>query len=141
MEVDVKTIERAAFAFRKAIEVSLTSDLLPSDMNEFPRGACGSSALLVGTFLTDNGLGEFTYVSGTERSSESDHIISHAWISRGSVIIDITQEQFAFTEKTSSLVFLGDDWHKRFWPFDLGGKAYLKNSTYSGQRMMRYSVT
>lgn len=80
--------------FRDAIIKSLQAGQLPETMSTFPRGCCGDSALLLGTYLTDIGLGDFTYVCG-ERGSQADgDWASHAWLTQGELIIDITKSQF-----------------------------------------------
>lgn len=80
--------------FRDGIIEALKSGLLSDSMSSFPKGCCGDSALLLGTYLTDIGFGDFTYVCGERWSDASSDWISHAWLTQDSLIIDITKTQF-----------------------------------------------
>jgi hypothetical protein len=66
---------------------------LPITFKEFPRGACGDAALLLGKYLHDGGFGAFQYVCGIRRRPHEEH--EHAWLRQGGVIIDITADQFS----------------------------------------------
>lgn len=72
-------IEVLAMRMRKVIE-SMSHDKLPLGISRFPFGACGDVSLLMGTYMTDNGLTGFDYVCG-ERGNIIDHSwTSHAWL-------------------------------------------------------------
>ncbi len=87
-------IGRIAMRLRDCIEV-VNRKHLPFSMQNFPRGSCGDSALLLGAFLSDLGHSGFKYVCG-ERGSVADNTwTTHAWLGRGSLIVDITADQFA----------------------------------------------
>ncbi|WP_292949428.1 MULTISPECIES: hypothetical protein [unclassified Neptuniibacter] len=99
--------------FRNAIIESLQAGKLPETMSTFPRGCCGDSALLLGTYLTDIGLGDFTYVGG-ERGSEADgDWASHAWLTQGELTIDITKSQFSDCPDDIT-VTESSEWHDSF---------------------------
>lgn len=127
MTAKIDRIRVLSRKFRQAIEVTLMNGMLPDDMSNFPRGACGNSALLLGTFLTNEGMGVFTYTFGTYSEKHSSKINSHAWISQGSLIIDVTHDQFSQKCK-NDFVFLDQSWHNRFRPFEQDGEAYLLES-------------
>lgn len=80
--------------FRNAIVDTLQAGNLPETMSAFPEGCCGDSALLLGTYLTELGLGDFTYVCGERGSIANGDWVSHAWLTQGELIIDITKSQF-----------------------------------------------
>lgn len=96
--------------FRSAIEHC--KDDLPVPFHNFPKGSCSPVALLFGTFLKDNGMGEFDYLSGA-RWQQPGEMETHAWIMQGDLLIDITADQFP---EINEKVFLTRDmsWHKKF---------------------------
>jgi hypothetical protein len=108
----LETLRRQAERFRRAIGLCDRS-LLPVTFQSFPRGSCGDANLLLGTYLTKHGLGDFEYVIG-ERGSKADSTwASHAWIRQGNTIIDITADQFP--EMIEPIVVSNDSsWHDTF---------------------------
>lgn len=80
------SIAYAASQFRHAIE-SLDEVNL-GVLKYFPEGCCGNTALMLGAYLHECKLGDFRYVSG-ERGS-----LSHAWLEKNGMIVDITGDQF-----------------------------------------------
>jgi hypothetical protein len=80
-------LRELAGAFRSAI-VGMDRERLPATFREFPRGACGDAALLLGTFLKEQGEGSFQYVCGWREG------YSHAWLEADGIIIDITADSF-----------------------------------------------
>jgi len=90
----MEEITSKAVMFRAAIVETLEAGMLPETMLTFPRGCCGDASLLLGTYLKEVGLGNFTYVCG-ERGCQADgNWASHAWLVQGSLIVDITKSQF-----------------------------------------------
>lgn len=71
--------------FRAALE---QGGLSSTTFRAFPKGACGDAAELLGQYLRDSGLGEWTYCSGVQ----ANH--SHAWLERDGVVVDATADQF-----------------------------------------------
>lgn len=59
------------------------------DFRDFPRGVCGDVSILLAHHLSQNGFGRYRYICG-----EPDIGITHAWLSDGKLIIDITADQF-----------------------------------------------
>jgi hypothetical protein len=82
-----------------------------ASLADFPHGSCSDAADLLGTYLSERQFGEFEYVSG-ERQCPSDPTRrhSHAWLEQGSLIIDITADQF---EEANDPVLVTRDsvWH------------------------------
>lgn len=106
MDPDPQTLEvrRAAHRFRKALEHGGSRWV---GFARFPLGACGDASELLGQYLADSGLGEWTYVSGMRDGS------THAWIERDGVVVDITADQFA--DVTSPcIVTRSSQWHERW---------------------------
>jgi hypothetical protein len=98
-------IREAATRFRLAIETTEKSRL-SAGFRLFPWGACGDASVLLGKFLKDQGLGDFTLVIG--RSADNQH----AWLEQDNVVVDITADQF---DGFGGLIHVGDDiWRKRF---------------------------
>ena len=80
---------------------------LPITLQNFPYGACGDATLLLGRYLEETGHGEFRYYLG--RRGEC----SHAWLQLGTLIVDITADQFADFDE-AVFVSAGSPWHSGF---------------------------
>ncbi|TIR50591.1 MAG: hypothetical protein E5X53_18825 [Mesorhizobium sp.] len=89
--MDEDLIRDLATRFREALE-SFERQTLPIQFREFPRGSCGDTSLLLGTYLQEQGQGEFTYICGLR--GEGHLRRSHAWIERDGLTVDITADQF-----------------------------------------------
>ncbi|NEH85300.1 hypothetical protein HA464_14330 [Rhizobium leguminosarum bv. trifolii] len=98
--------------FRSLI-VACDPETLFVTLQTFPHGACGDASLLLARYLAERGHGEFRYMLG-ERDNRS-----HAWLQRGSLIVDITADQFA--DCPLGPVYVGEDtgWHDVFAGEDL----------------------
>ncbi|NEK40683.1 hypothetical protein GR250_04470 [Rhizobium leguminosarum] len=57
-------------------------------IQSFPAGACGDASILLAHHLTQHGFGPFRYMCGRRGDA------THAWLSHGELIIDITADQF-----------------------------------------------
>ena len=99
-----EAVADAARRFRRAAE---QGGLVSVGLQAFPRGACGDTSELLGQYLLDSGLGEWTYRFGWF----SGH--SHAWLERDGVVVDITADQFA-EGLPPVIVTLDHSWHARF---------------------------
>jgi hypothetical protein len=111
----IERIRVKAIAFRDGIEMCDRSKL-PVSMQDFPRGACGDTVALLGTFLFENGLGEFAYVLGEIGSYGGGNWSTHAWLQRGDLVVDITADQFRDIDD-AVIVTTQSSWHR-----SLGGK-------------------
>ena len=89
----IEAIRVKAMAFRAGIEMCDRSKL-PVSMQEFPRGACGDTVALLGTFLIDNGFGEFDYMLDEMAIHGDADWSTHAWLQRDDLVADITADQF-----------------------------------------------
>lgn len=98
---------------RRALEVVDPSKLawdVAVDFREFPRGACGSSSIVLGQFLSEHGLGDFMYMNG--RRSSDERVNCHTWLQQGSLIVDITGDQFP--DRPRIFVGRADPWFAEF---------------------------
>lgn len=101
-----------AARFRMAIE-GIAPHLRPLGMQLFPHGACGDASLLFGAYLVDRGIAEFMYVCGERGSKADDSWTTHAWLQRGSLIVDLTADQFP-DAPTGVIVAEPSLWHRQF---------------------------
>lgn len=102
---DIADVHAAAARCRSAIESR--TNLRSVGLASFPVGSCGDASLLLGTYLKDSGLGEWTYHSGSRGQQ------THGWIERDGVIVDITADQFPDVD-TEVVVTRGREWHSQF---------------------------
>jgi hypothetical protein len=102
---DLGRVRDAATRFRRAFE---QGGLEFHGVADFPLGACGTASDLLGQYLADSGLGEWTYRSGELPDSGN----THAWLERDGVLVDITADQFADVEDPV-IVVQGSEWHER----------------------------
>jgi len=81
---------------------------LPVSLRDFPRGACGDTCEVLAEILKELGHGTFWYVAGCRENG-----ISHAWLQRGSTVVDITADQF---DEIHEPVYLGplNSWYQAF---------------------------
>ena len=106
-------VRSVADAVRRAIE-SVPTRELPITFSSFPRGACGDTALVLGTYFEEDcGLKGFEYVSGDRGSKAEDTWSSHAWLEREGLVVDITADQFA-DAPSAVIVELASPWHANF---------------------------
>jgi hypothetical protein len=96
--MDIDKIRKTAADFRNATEVCAPS--LGITFKSFPSGACGDAVLLLGTYLIEQGLGEFQYMLGDYGIRKDNNWSSHAWLQSDNLVVDITADQFPeITEK------------------------------------------
>jgi len=105
-------VEKQARRMRSALE-ALPRDKLPITMSVFPAGSCGDVSLLLGAYLKDSGIADFEYVSGARGSHNDNTWTTHAWLVRGSLIVDITADQY---EDAPGKIIVSEDspWHRTF---------------------------
>jgi hypothetical protein len=85
----------------------------PMSMSSFPAGACGDVCLLLGTYLAECGEEGFLYICGERGSQQDRSWMSHAWLDRDGLIIDITADQFP-DAPAGVIVERNSVWHQRF---------------------------
>lgn len=101
-----------ATRFRKGIE-AVSANQRPIGLQSFPHGACGDASLLLGAWLVDHGVSGFMYICGERGCRENNTWTSHAWLQRGTCVVDITADQF--TDAPSSVVVADPSpWHHSF---------------------------
>jgi hypothetical protein len=96
--IETETLWSLSLTLRKAI---LRTDrrILPVSFHDFPRGSCGDACPMLGNFLLENGFRCPEYVAGTAGP------FTHAWLEIGSLVIDITADQFV--DNPEALVWVG----------------------------------
>jgi hypothetical protein len=98
-------LTRAVTRFRAAMESGVLANFV--QFAEFPRGSCGDTCLLLGRWLRERGFGDWDYVSGRHGH------VTHAWLRHGTLIIDITADQFG--DRDNAIFISSDDlWHRQF---------------------------
>ncbi len=106
MTSDVEHLRTLAQSFRRALERTDRRNLIVT-LAEFPNGACGDAALLLGAYLQDEGLGASVYVLGRRDGCY------HAWIELEGITIDITADQFSEINQPV-IVCRRSSWHDTF---------------------------
>jgi hypothetical protein len=106
----IKQIRNLATKFRIGVE-KCDRRSLPITFKEFPRGACGDAALLLGKYLKNEGFGSFQYVCGIRRLRHTNQ--EHAWLRQEALIIDITADQFAEIDEPV-IITTNHTWYSAF---------------------------
>ena len=103
---EIKKIRKIAAEIRELI-IKLSPEERPPALQDFPHGACGLTCLFLSKHLAENDLYSFDYVCG-ERNG-----LSHAWLRKDGIIIDITGDQFS---DFGQGIFVGQksNFHKEF---------------------------
>jgi len=103
-------LRRLATAFRKAVEESKDSfpELLEGKLASFPKDACGHASTLLALYLQQKGVRDVQFVYNG--CLESDQSKPHPWLEIGSIIVDITADQFPGITETI-IVTEDHSWH------------------------------
>lgn len=113
-------IFECARRFRRLIETCDRGALcLP--IQAFPNGSCGDVCPLLAAYLSEQGYPAFHYVCG-ERERIDDTGLrfgSHAWLQKGSLIVDITADQFPEIS-LPVIVTASSEWHRSLSGEDKG---------------------
>jgi hypothetical protein len=104
---DLRPLHAACERFRAAL-TRCDPLTLPVTLQDFPAGACGDAALLLGRYLKDTGFGATDYLLGWRVTG--DRRASHAWLQQGDLVIDITADQFPEIDRPV-IVERGSAWH------------------------------
>ena len=107
VENNINHLFQLATTFRRAIMECDNKSFLLTAMQEFPSGACGDASLLLAKYFENNKCGEFQYVLGKKNRQ------THAWLEQGSVIADITADQFE-NQNSPIIVTTNHLWHSQF---------------------------
>ena len=101
----------AVTAYRKALESSRFTGY--PVLGNFPFEACDVASLLLATYLTSMGFGQFECVKGRRRRRDRGRIRFHVWLEQNHTIIDITADQFQ--DGMGAVVVTNDrSWHDTF---------------------------
>lgn len=106
-------IFKHAQIFRDALE-NCKSKLTHISFENFPRGSCGDTSVLLGTYLSEKGLGDFNYISGGKKIGKWS---SHAWLEQNGLIIDITADQFE-DQDLKVIVVRNSNWHNNNFVYE-----------------------
>jgi hypothetical protein len=79
----------------------------PERLFTYPKGSCGDTAMLMGTYLIKCGFERVEYVVGID----GEH--SHAWLECDGFIVDLTADQFG-CEIDRVIVTRNRSWHDDF---------------------------
>lgn len=109
---NLSKVRAISLRVRSAIE-SIPPTERPPELANFPHGSCGSSSLLLGAVLADSGHTDFRYVCGERPSQDGTRIVSHAWLTDGELIVDITADQFCDAPE-AVIVATASLWHNSF---------------------------
>ena len=93
-------IQGLAAKFRRAIDLAKENGKLNFDdiFRAFPRGCCGDTCYRLGQYLLDHDIAS-TYVCGNYYYDNPEgRWQSHAWIMVNELIVDITGDQFKFSQ-------------------------------------------
>ena len=112
-KVTIDKYLKIAANFRKSIELTLKERKLLTIFS-FPHGACGPVTRLLGTFIQEKGLGDFDYICGERWIEQRKTMQTHAWLQIGSLIIDITADQFTSEIIEPVIVTSKSLWYKQF---------------------------
>jgi hypothetical protein len=117
---DAEEVRNAAARFRAALD---QGGLRLCSLANFPRGSCGDTSELLGQYLSDSGFGTWRYRSGVQTDPAG---ITHAWIERDGLILDITADQFPDISEPVVLT-MDRTWHDaHFTPMASHGAADLE---------------
>lgn len=109
---DIVAIRALAVSVRKAI-LDIPASERPSVFENFPKGSCGWASLLLGAFLKDTENENFEYICGERLPESASQSISHAWLKRQELIVDITADQFSDAPE-AVIVSESSSWHSTF---------------------------
>ena len=93
-DVDAATLLAMARQVRSAIE-AVPPGQRPVGLRSFPQGECGEASQLLGAYLCDRRIVGFQHMRGGRGSRRDNTWEPHAWLQRGSCVIDIAADAFA----------------------------------------------
>ena len=91
-KIDMCNIMRYCENFRNAIEI-VGKEQLNVTFQSFPKGSCGSTSLILGAYLEEQGYGKYNYICGKYHNQH------HAWLEKDGIIVDLTSDQFQWGKK------------------------------------------
>jgi hypothetical protein len=109
---DLAFIHTLAMRMRRALD-ALPKTRRPKLMANFPADCCGDSSLLLGAYFIDNQVWGFEWIPAERGSIAAGNWTSHVWLARGSLIVDITADQFADAPQ-AVVVSHSSPWHAGF---------------------------
>lgn len=113
--VNLAVLETLAEGCRRGLE--MLSNQTDSMFVDFPNGACGPAAEIVGRIVKEKAGYDGRYVCGRQHRGMKQGQ-SHAWYEVGDYVIDITYDQFNGTGLTGWVFLQGEGWHAQFADLD-----------------------
>ncbi|NVD99957.1 hypothetical protein [Massilia sp. BJB1822] len=92
-------------------------DEVGSMFKDFPQGACGPAAEIVGRIMKEQTGYDGVYVCGSGHPRLRPNQ-THAWYEMGNYIIDVTYDQFEDTGLSGWIFVRGTGWHAEFVDLD-----------------------
>lgn len=108
----IEQIRHIALGVRRAIQ-SIPFDERPCGMEQFPIGACLDASLVLAACFANRHVEGFQLVTGRLWSERDADWSTHAWLSRGDLIVDITADQFD-SKLENVIVSERSEWHGLF---------------------------
>ncbi|BDI33354.1 hypothetical protein CCAX7_54050 [Capsulimonas corticalis] len=105
MEEDIRSV---ATSLRKELESG--SYDVSTGLSAFPVGACGAAAEILQRRLKAAGMGEFKYIC-RYRYPPDGRTVTHAWLEKDDLIVDITADQFEGEGQDPVIVTRFSPWH------------------------------
>jgi|GEM_PF-4224508 len=106
-DLEIERISDLVAQFRILIQQANRAQL-PASMAFFPAGSCEYSSLLLQRFLSENGEDGFILFCCPQIAA--DNWQSHAWLQRGTMVADITLDQFEWVDQPT-FVQRDSAWH------------------------------
>ncbi|MEN7342972.1 MAG: hypothetical protein AAAFM81_08500 [Pseudomonadota bacterium] len=106
-----------ALEMRHALEL-ICKDSTSSAIAQFPKGCAISASLMLGAWFVDHSIDGFDLVAGCRPSDSDSEWVTHHWLSRGDLIVDITADQFGDAPLVP-IVEIDSAWHDSFTPTGL----------------------
>lgn len=108
----IQQLEADARGFREAIE-RCRAKLSSTGLSDFPAGACGEVADLLGIYLVSRGFEKIDYVTGYRSAGDDGFVSTHAWLEVEGIRVDITADQFP-DGPDAVIVSRVSSWHDGF---------------------------
>ena len=138
------TLLKLSYQFRNAINYIKDTGLYEynSFFSRFPSGCCGDTSDLLAQYFYDHGI-VAKYVCGTWHGETSYDSQSHAWLLVGNLVVDITGDQFRYSENFlcfDKQVYVGtiNEFYKLFEVELCDVREYNSSSILTGEQKSIY---
>ncbi|WP_435060347.1 hypothetical protein [Streptomyces sp. bgisy060] len=108
-------LQQEAHRFRRALEAAREAGEFDDHpvLVSFPAGTCGLVSEFASRYLRERGMGDWEIVSA-ERHNPATGMWqgTHAWVRQGTVIVDVTADQFDGEGRPAVWADECDDWYR-----------------------------